>query len=293
MNRFFIFLGALFCLLFASCSGNSGKDFLIMVTIEPQRYFAEQLADTFYSIQTMVPPGTSPESYDPSPQQMTQLAKSMAYFQIGYLGFENVWIEKLKNNNPELRFFNNGEGIDYIHSTAHSHEHEDGHHHDCSGVGVDPHTWSSPKQARIIATNMYNAFLNIDVENTRTYYINYIKLLEEIDETDRIVQEYLNKSNQKAFIIYHPALSYLARDYGLTQYAIEMDGKEPSAEQIKELIDTAKEKNIKTVFIQQEFDKKNAETIAKETGCKLVTINPLSYHWKEEIIRIAKALSDE
>ena len=85
----------------------------------------------------------------------------------------------------------------------------------------------------------------------------------------------------------------MARDYGLTQYCIETDGKEPSPEQLKTLIETAKAEGIKTVFIQQEFDKKNAELITKETGCRLIIINPLSYNWGEEILRIAKALSDE
>jgi len=88
-------------------------------------------------------------------------------------------------------------------------------------------------------------------------------------------------------------LTYFARDYGLTQYSIETDGKEPSPEQLKILIETAKKEGIKTVFIQQEFDKRNAELIAKETGCRLVVINPLSYEWGEEILRIAQALSNE
>ena len=277
-----------------SCTRTIDKEFLITVTIEPQRYFAEQLADTFYSIQTLVPPGSSPESYDPTPMQMTQLAQSMAYFQIGYLGFENVWMDKLKKNNPDTHFYNNGEGINYIHSEEDMHDHDHNHtHHDCSGIGVDPHTWSSPREALLIIKNMYNAFIDLDPENKRIYYARYIKLQDEINAVDEQVRELLNQSSQKAFIIYHPALTYLARDYGLEQYSIELEGKEPTPEQLKKLIDTAKEKQIKTIFIQEEFDKKNAEIIAKETGCKLIPINPLSYQWKEEVIRIAKALSDE
>ena len=72
-----------------------------------------------------------------------------------------------------------------------------------------------------------------------------------------------------------------------------MDGKEPSPAQLKELIKTAKEHGVKVVFIQQEFDQKNAELIAKETGCRLVVINPLDYQWSKELIHIAKALVDE
>ncbi len=260
----------------------------ITVTIEPQRYFAEQLVDSFFKIVTMVPSGKSPEDYDPTPQQMANLAKSKAYFCIGQIGFEKIWLDKLKKNNPNVLFFDNGEGIQSVPSKPHNHTSQDHNYPE-----TDPHTWSSPKEALIIVQNMYDALIKIDPDNSSLYKLNLEKLIKEIDETDQIVEKYLNHSSQKSFIIYHPALTYFARDYGLTQYSIELDGKEPTPEQIKNLIDTAKKETIKVIFIQQEFDQKNAEIIAKETGCKLVVINPLSYNWSEEIIKIAQALSNE
>jgi zinc transport system substrate-binding protein len=276
------FLGAV--LLFMACSNRTEPGNRITVTIEPQRYFAEQLADSLFQINAMVPPGSSPESYDPTPLQMTQLAASKAYFCIGHIGFENAWLDRLKQNNPNLLFFDNSKGIRFsLHDEVENHSHN----------AIDPHTWTSPKEAQIIVQNMYEALVEIDPANRVFYQRNLEKLLAGIDEVDQTVESYLSHSSQKAFIIYHPALTYFARDYGLTQYAIETDGKEPSPEQLKKLMDTAKTENIKTVFIQQEFDRKNAEIIARETGCRLVVINPLSYQWKEEIIRIAKTLSDE
>ncbi len=91
-------------------------------------------------------------------------------------------------------------------------------------------------------------------------------------------------------MIYHPALSYFARDYGLHQISIEAGGKEPSPSQLKELMQTCKKEGVRVIFVQEEFDKSNAELIAKETGTKIVRINPLSYDWKGEMIRIAQAL---
>jgi zinc transport system substrate-binding protein len=278
------FLGIV--LFFTACSNRTEQGNRITVTIEPQRYFAERLTDSLFEINTLVPPGSSPESYDPSPRQMTQLAGSKAYFCIGHIGFENAWLDRLKQNNPRLLFFDNSKGIHFL-----LHEDEDVHNHPHSAI--DPHTWTSPKEVRIIVQNMCEALVEIDPANSAAYRQNLEKLLQEIDEVDQTVQAYLSHSSQKAFIIYHPALTYFARDYGLTQYAIETDGKEPSPEQLKKLMDTAKMAAIKTVFIQQEFDRKNAEIIARETGCRLAVINPLSYCWKEEVIQIAKALSDE
>ena len=289
MPKFFRYTTLLFVLLSASCANRPAQENRIMVTIEPQRYFAQQLADTLFEIITLVPPGSSPESYDPTPREMTQLARSKAYFCIGHIGFENAWLDKLKKNHPDVLFFDNSQGIALI-ANDHHHETED---FDDSHGQVDPHTWSSPRQARIIVQNMFAALSEIDPEHIDMYRQNLGKLQMEIEETDRIVQSYLDQSTQKAFIIYHPALTYLARDYGLTQYAIETDGKEPSPEQLKQLVDFAKKQSIRTVFIQQEFDRKNAEIIARETGCRVEVINPLSYRWSEEMIRIAKILSNE
>jgi len=284
--RKFLLLSGLICILFA-CSNKVKQENIITVTIEPQRYFTEQLADSLFRIECMVPAGTSPETYDPTPSQMANLARSKAYFCIGHIGFEEVWIDKLKQNYPKIHFFDNSAGIPLIMS---GHSHSANHSHE---RGIDPHTWSSPKAVRVIVQNMYTALVEIDPANKNRYAVHLQRLLEQVDSIDLKVTQILQHSDQKGFIIYHPALTYFARDYGLTQYSIEADGKEPSPEQLKTLMETVKEKGIKTVFIQQEFDRKNAELMAKETGCRLIVINPLSYDWGKEILHIAQALSDE
>ena len=98
MRKFLLSVGLVS--LFFSCSNKLQQENIITVTIEPQRYFAEQMADSIFQIECMVPVGTSPETYDPTPAQMANLARSKAYFCIGYIGFEEVWIEKLQENYP-------------------------------------------------------------------------------------------------------------------------------------------------------------------------------------------------
>jgi len=285
MKKFLLSAG-LFWFLF-SCTSNVKQENIITVTIEPQRYFAEQLADSLFRIECVVPAGTSPETYDPTPVQMAKLARSKAYFCIGHIGFEEAWIDKFKQNYPQIPFFDNSEGISLITS---EHSHSDGHSRE---GGIDPHTWCSPKAVRLIVKNMYKSLTEIDPANKNRYADNLQRLLEQVDSVDEKVTQLLNNSSQKAFIIYHPALTYFARDYGLTQYSIEADGKEPSPEQLKTLMEIVKEKGVKTVFVQQEFDRKNAESLAKATGCRIIVINPLSYDWGKEMLHIAQALSDE
>lgn len=290
MNKSNVLL--LSCLLLCiSCSLKKSDKQIITVTIEPQRYFTEQLTDSLFEVSTMVASGISPETYDPTPVQMAKLADSEAYFRIGNIGFELVWMDKIESNNPDLRIFDNSEGIQFISSEEDGND--DCSHEEHNHSGLDPHIWSSPKQAVILAENICGALIALDPENTEIYRENLAKLHSKIMATDSIVTALLNRSGNKSFIIYHPALTYLARDYGLTQYCIEIEGKEPSPDQLKQLIEFSREKNIKTIFIQQEFDKKNAEIIAKETNCRLVVIDPLSYNWNEEMIKIAEALSHE
>lgn len=142
-----------------------------------------------------------------------------------------------------------------------------------------------------MAENMLNALIVADVENQK-YYRDNFKLLEtEIIETDRRITELLENASVKSFIIYHPALGYFARDYNLTQYSIELDGKNPSPKQLKEMIDYANALGIKTIFVQKGFDVKNAESLANQVKASIHSIDPLSYNWSEEMIRIAEILA--
>lgn len=282
---------AVLLLFLLGCSNKQGNEKIISVTIEPQRYFAEKIGGDRFSIHAVVPVGQSPETYDPTPQQMIQVNKSLAYLRIGYIGFEQAWMQNIQENNPEMKVFDLSEGFELVFE-----EEEDGHHHHHHGHhhgGIDPHIWSSVSGAKMIAWNTLNAFLALDKEHTQYYWQNYTQLMEEIDETNAELLELISPLTNRAFIIYHPALTYFANEFNLTQLCIEMDGKEPSPAQLKELIETAKDHQAKVVFIQQEFDQKNAELIAKETGCRLVTINPLSYDWSKEMIHIAKSLAGE
>lgn len=277
----YILLTVLF--LLTACTGKQTEGKVVTVTIEPQHFFAEKIAGDKFSIHCVVPSGQSPETYDPTPRQMMRIGQSEAYLQIGYIGFEQVWMQKISENNPDLKIFDVSQGMQFTH-------HNDDHHHHVGGI--DPHIWSSIEGAKVIAWNTLNAFIELDKENTEYYWKNYNDLLVEIDKTEAEIKRLLDPQGNRTFIIYHPALTYFADEFDLIQLCIEMDGKEPSPAQLKQLVATAKEHHTKVVFIQQEFDQKNAELIAKETGCRLVKINPLDYHWNTELIHIAKALVD-
>lgn len=272
-------------LLLMSChrQPQAGERPILTVTLEPLRYFTEAIAGEHFKVVSMVPDGSSPETYDPTPQQMVALSQSTAYLRIGYIGFEQNWIDKLQGNSPELPFFDMSAGIDLIREESKMHG---DHIHE---GGIEPHIWNSCRNARLIAQNICQTLCQLDSIHT-DYYQNRLDSLNLIiDNTEHEVRNYLTQADS-TFLIYHPALSYFARDYGLTQISIEEGGKEPSPAHLKALIEQSGHKKARIIFVQQEFDTRNAELIAKEAQLKIVPINPLSYHWDEEMKNVARAL---
>ena len=282
--RNLIYILIILCLSACKPSAQSEQKPTITVTLEPLRYFTEAIAGDQYQVVSMVPKGSSPETYDPTPQQLVALNKSQAYFRIGHIGFEQTWMDRLASNSPQLKFFDTSEGIDLIRTAGYQH----GDHYHAGGV--EPHVWNSANNAIILAENIYQALCELDASHQSYYKERLDSLKQAIQQTDQTIRELLQKSDQ-TFLIYHPALSYFARDYGLKQISIEEEGKEPSPAQLKTLIETCRKENIHVIFVQQEFDIRNAQLIADELGVTIIPINPLSYDWSTEMINVAKALT--
>ena len=282
--KYYFFI--LITLILSSCGQASKPDKpVITVTIEPLRFFTEAIVGDHFKVVSMVPNGTSPETYDPTPQQLVNLANSDAYIKIGYIGFELSWMDKIQKNAKHLSIFDSSKGIDLIYAEGH---HHGDHYH---AGGVEPHTWNSTKNAKIMAKNILDAAIQLDSIHTTDYQENYKSLVMLIDNTEETIQLMLNNNpHAKGFMIYHPALSYYARDYGLEQISIEEEGKEPTPAHLKKLIEKCMNDNIHIIFIQPEFDQKNAEVIATQTNSQIVGINPLSFYWQDEMIHLTKAL---
>ena len=282
MKRLIPILTIFICFACGNTAQKSEKA-IITVTIEPLRYFTEAIAGKNYQVVSMVPKGSSPESYDPTPQQLVNLSKSQAYFRIGHIGFEQAWMKKLEANCPDMKVYDTSKGIDLIRDKGHWHG---DHFHE---GGVEPHIWNSTQNALIIVDNIYQALCELDTTHQADYKYRLDSLKQSIQQTDAETRRLLENADS-TFLIYHPALSYFARDYGLKQISIEEGGKEPSPAQLKKLIKTCRNENVHTIFVQQEFDQRNAQLIAHELGIDIVSINPLSYDWTEEMLRTAKGL---
>lgn len=263
-------------LILASCTTNpQDTRRKITVTIEPLRYFTEQIAGEKFVVNTMVPQGGNPETYEPTAQQMVKLAESDLYIKVGNIGFERTWMKKLSQNAPHTIIIDSSEGIELAHSSH--------------GV-TDPHTWMSTNNAKQIARNIYEALVSINARDSASYRRNYEALIDTIEATDMRLREQLTRDKSQAFLIDHPALTYFARDYELLQIPVEEEGREPSAAQLKKTIQLAKDKKVKVMFVQKQFETRSTKIVSQEVGAETIAINPLSHNWSEEMVSIAKKL---
>lgn len=266
---------------------------VLTVSIQPQKYLLERIVGDKFDVQCLLAKGANPESYEPNMTHLINLEKSHIYFSIGNLGFELAIKNKLQVNAPQLKVVNCSQGIQLLQGThsgvlhtagncSHGHNHE-----------VDPHVWTSVVNAKIIAENMYKTMLEYDPKHKDFYTDNFNALTLELDALQNELAQTLAPKAGTAFAVWHPSLSYFARDYNLTQIAMECEGKEVSAGMLKKEIDVAKESNVKVLFFQKEFDNRQIQVINEELGARLVEINPMAYEWADEMRSIAYAISTE
>ena len=254
-----------------SCtSPHVNEEKTITVSIEPLRYFTESIAGDRFTVKTMVPQGSSPETYEPTARQMTDLANSVVYIKVGDLGFERTWMTRLTANAPHISVVNSSEGISR------------------EGLDSDPHVWMSAANATVICNNIYQALRRIDAKDSLYYRHRLDSIVNVIHNTDDSLRSLISASGMKSFVIYHPALTYFARDYGLKQIAVEREGHEPSAADLQRVINEARANHTDIMYVQKEFSNRNIDVITDAIKARHKVINPLGYNWPEEMLRITR-----
>lgn len=260
---------------------------VISVSILPEQFFIERIAGDLVEVNVMVPPGASPATYEPTVSQLSQLDRSGIYMKMGYLGFELSWMEKISAVHPAMKIVDLSRGIETIVEAEQDGDHLPGHSHG----GIDPHIWMSALNARIIARNIYNELVLLLPMEKEFLDARFRSFDSQLDSLHTTIASMLSVQAGRSFMIYHPALTYFARDYDLVQYPLESGGKSPSPAQMKMMTDLGREKKISTIFIQVQFDQRNARVLAGEIGANIVRIDPLDPDWDAQMRYIANQLA--
>ncbi|MFQ8806750.1 MAG: metal ABC transporter solute-binding protein, Zn/Mn family [Alistipes indistinctus] len=249
------------------------------------QYITEQIADSDFRINVLVPSGASPETYEPSPAQMQQVAQSQFYIHTGLIDFERNLQQAIRNNMPDVQQINVSEGVELIAGDC-EHNHQNNsekivHDHEVAAThghthvqGVDPHIWNSPRTVKQIAATIYEALARQYPDSAR-YKDNYHRFISRLDSLDSQLTALFGPHTHHAFIIYHPALTYLARDYGLQQIALENEGKEPSAEHAPDYRHGTQPESDQT-FLSAAIQQKYGGCTGKRVEYSRVPIDPLA-----------------
>jgi zinc transport system substrate-binding protein len=263
----------------SNTTNNSGK-IGVAVSVGPEVEFVNAVGGDKVNVTLMVPSGADPHTYEPLPNQLRELSNDKMYVEVGTpLEFETNYMGKLESVNPNMLIVNASEGVDSIPNTA---ENES---------GSDPHIWVSPKNAKIMVENIYQGLVQIDPTNKDYYTKNRDQYLQQLDELDENITESLKGKENSTIIVYHPAWGYFCRDYNLKEIAMETGGKEPTSQGIANLINVAKNDNIKVIFVEPQYDPKSADVIASEIGGQVLPVDPLAENYVENMKKVAETFS--
>ena len=281
--------GLLFLLVIVPAILWAGEDRItVAVSLQPYATLVKMLGGDRVNVVTLLPPGADPHNFEPKPAVIKAFSVAQVYFTDGS-GLDKTWMPRFLGANKNVQVVDISKGIEWMKSEEEHGAH--GHHHD---EEMDPHIWTSPTRMRFLAQNIFQELKKLDPK----YVIDYVNRASMVQDELALVERQLNEAvismpkDRRSFIVFHPTYGYLAKDFKLKQYTIEVNGKEPKPRDLANLVKVGRKNGVKTVFVQPQFSKRAAETIAKELGAVVVETDPLSADFIGNTQKFIKAIKE-
>jgi zinc transport system substrate-binding protein len=263
----------------------------VFVTIQPQRFFVEQLGGSRVRVEALVDPGRDPHTFDPSPRQVARLARADLYLTIG-MPFETSLVPKLKSANRQLGIVDTVVDIEWLYGVPHYHYDENGKPVLHAADDPDPHVWLGPREVRQQIVRIRDALIAADPAGRDEYMQRHAEFDAKVAAMDQRFRSLLAPARGRSILAFHPAFAYFTNTYGIRQVAIELDGKEPSPRHLERMIDQALRDGTRVIFTQPEFPMRSAEVIAKAINGRVVVLNPLDSDWFGVMETMARAIAE-
>ncbi len=263
----------------AQAAAGSAKP-LVAVSILPQAEFVQRIAGDRVDVLTLVGPGASPHSYEPTPRQMADLSRAQVWFTIG-VEFEIPLVPKVKSLYPKMLLVDTAKDVKLRKLDA-----------DPDGdSGWDPHTWLGYEASKQEITVIYQTLAKAFPSSAGYFRDNYTRYIADIDSVFARLSKKLAPYKGTTIYVYHPSFGYFLDTFGIAQKAVEVGGKEPTQKDLAELIKQAQKDKVKIVFVQKQFSKTAANAVASAIGGKVVEIDPLAPDWLNNIEVIGNAIA--
>jgi len=268
-------LCALLCMALAGCaSADDAKEKTIVTSFYPMYVFTQNVAKDVPGVRVVNMADQSAgclHDYQLKTRDMVTLEEGHALVING--GGMEQFMDKVIAAHPQLPVIDAGAGIEMLCSED-SHEH-DGHDHDHGTVNA--HVWLDVKLAIRQVQNIADGLAAADEPNAAAYKENAAAYIARLEQLDQEIAAQLEGVRGSEIITFHEAFDYLARAYGLTVAGVISgdSGEEPSTRQIAKTCDLVREHGVKALFIEPQYPAKSAETIARETGALVFTLDPV------------------
>ncbi|MBN4068178.1 zinc ABC transporter substrate-binding protein [Desulfotalea psychrophila] len=260
----------------------------VFVSIPPQKWLCEQLGQGHVEVKLLLAKGQEPHGFEPSPRQIKALSSASLFFTTG-LVFEQEITRRLQSGTSNLQIIDTSKNVEKIPMDSYGHEH--GHEHEHNAT-LDPHVWLSPPNLKSMAVIMAAALIEQDSDNEPFYKKNLWLLEALLDDLDESLKKELAPYEGASFFVFHPAFGYFAHRYHLQQIAVETGGKSPTPKQLFALIRKARERGVKVIFAQPQFDSRSAMSVAKGIGGKVVPLDPLAENVVENMGKMGVAIAN-
>ena len=235
----------------------------VLVTTAPYATFVERIAGDLIKVDILVPPGTNPHIYEPTPKQVQKILGVHIWFRLGE-SIETRVFNVMKERNPELI------AVDLTKNFELQEE---------EGEGFDRHLWMSPKlameQAKIIAQTLQEAY----PQHKEIFNQGLSSLLADLDQLDQELTKKLMPIKGQAMLVSHPAFGYFCEEFGMQQLSVEFEGKDPLPQDIEKMMEAVKQSTVRAVFILPEYNNKGALLIAEELHLPVYEIDPYAKNY--------------
>ncbi len=258
---------------------NAGQDqrLSVVCTLFPQYDFARQIAGDKIDLTLLLTPGADSHTYDPSPADMIKINGCDLFLYTGDL--MELWvanvIKGLDKSKVTVVDLSQGVALSAVEHGEHEEEHEEeDHDHDHS---VDPHIWTSPKNAVIMAQSVAAALQQLDPANAETYRTNAADYCEKLEQLDAQIRSVVNSAPIHEIVVCDRfAMHYFCREYGLT-YLAAFDSctadTEPSPAVLAKITEHVKAAHIPAVFYAELSNQTMAQKVASLTGAQTLELN--------------------
>ncbi len=287
---------------------SASKDQLkITTTLYPLVDFTKKIGGSHVEVESILPPGADPHTFEPTPKTMVKLADShlFIYLGAGMEGFAESAAKTLKGEDVQVveaskgmtfeNFQSDHEHHDHSEEGTHSEdehheEHEDetthseDEHHDDHG-DVDPHVWLNPELAIELADHIKSELIKAKPEAKEDFEKNYQDLKERLEKLDQSFQQMVEQSNRKEILVSHAAYGYWEHRYGLEQISVSglSPTNEPTQKQIKKIIEETRAHDIQFILFEQNVSTKPAKTIKNQLNLDILYLHNLSVLTEKDV----------